>query len=38
MIIQSIPIPMLDGGNNGYTAHRSFNGSTDMANTVDEGN
>lgn len=29
---------LIDGGTNGYTAHRSFNGSTDMGNTVDEGN
>ncbi|KAH9677121.1 hypothetical protein KPL71_025275 [Citrus sinensis] len=28
--------PDKDGGNNGYTAHHSFNGSTDMGNTVDE--
>lgn len=28
--------PDKDGGTNGYTAHRSFNGSTDMGNTVDE--
>lgn len=35
---QSVPraYPDKDGGNNGYTGHRSLNGSTDMENTVDE--